>query len=122
MGLFKRVGERLNETPEQFQAQEIRLWCGEIPGVEQIAECRPRTRRRVAGIVESIKVIPRQDTSILEVHIFDGTDEITGVWYGRRKIPGIDLGERLILEGTVSTTDRKGLRIINPSYEIVPAL
>ncbi|MFN2610906.1 MAG: DNA-binding protein, partial [Actinomycetota bacterium] len=92
MGFFKRFGERLTESPEQFHAQQIRGWCGTIFGVDQIAECRPRTRRRVAGVVESIKVIPRSDTSTLEIEIYDGTDTIVGVWFGRRKIPGVDLG------------------------------
>lgn len=118
---MRRFGEKLAETPEQFHAQEIRGWCGEIPGVEQIAECRPRTKRRVAGVVESIKVIPRLETSTLEVEIYDGTDNIVGVWFGRRKIPGVDLGKRIILEGTIGTFGGTALKIINPSYEIVPA-
>lgn len=119
MGVFKRFGERLSETPEQLAAQETRAWCGEIQDVEQIAECRPRTRRRVAGVVESIKVIPRRDTSILEIQIYDGTDRIYGVWFGRRKILGIDLGKRIILEGTVSIVQGDRLRIINPGYELI---
>lgn len=120
MGVFKRFGERLSETPEQLQAQETRAWCAEIVGVEQIAECRARTRRRVAGVVESIKVIPRRVTTTLEIEIYDGTDHIVGVWYGRRKIPGIDLGKRLILEGTIAVVDGGDrLQIINPAYELI---
>lgn len=120
MGIFKRVGERLNETPEQLQAQEIRSWCGEVAGVEQIAVCRPRSRQRVAGVVESIKVIPRGGSSTLQVQIYDGTDQIVGIWYGRRKIPGVDLGRRLILEGTIGRFyGNDQLQIINPAYELV---
>lgn len=119
MGIFKKFGERLSETPEQLQAQEVRVWCSEIEAVDQIAVCRARSRRRVAGVVESIKVVPRQDTSILEVQIYDGTDRITGVWFGRRKIPGVDLGQRLILEGTVAIFHGDTLQIINPSYELL---
>ncbi len=115
MGIFKKVGERLSTSPEQYQAQEIRNWCGEIGDVEQIAVCRPRTRRRVAGVVESIKVIPRAHTTTLEVQIYDGTDHIVGVWFGRRKIPGVDLGKRLILEGTISTF--RGPRLLGTARE-----
>ncbi|HLF70293.1 MAG TPA: OB-fold nucleic acid binding domain-containing protein [Actinomycetota bacterium] len=117
--MFKRFGDRLAETPEQHHAQEIRLWCAELDAVEQIAECRPRTRRRVAGVVESIKVKPMEHTSVLEVQIFDGTDRIMGVWFGRQQIPGVDLGQRLILEGTMATFKGEMLQIINPAYEIV---
>lgn len=119
MGILKRVGEKLSTTPEQHQAQEIRNWCGEVIGVEQIAVCRPRTYRRVAGIVESIKVIPRTHTTTLEIQIFDGTDTIVGVWLGRRKIPGIDLGQRIILEGTIGIFKDTTLQIINPAYELI---
>jgi len=121
MGIFKRFGENLTATPEQLQAQQIRKWCNEISGIEQIAECRPRTHRRIAGVVESIKVIPRQNTMILEVQVYDGTDQIVGVWFGRRKIPGIDLGQRLVLEGTLTTFRGNTLQIINPAYELIAA-
>ncbi len=121
MSFISRFGQKLTETPEQLHAQETRAWCGEIAEVQQITECRARTRRRVAGVVQSIKVVPRINTSTLEVLIYDGTDQLVGIWYGRRRIPGIDLGRRVILEGTISTFNSDTLQIINPAYELIGA-
>lgn len=120
MGLLKKIGETLAETTDQLRAQEIRHFCGRIPGVEQIAVCRPRTWARVAGRVQSIRVNPRMDRAALEVQIYDGTDHLTGVWLGRRKIPGIDLARGLILEGTLTRHRDRGLQITNPAYELLP--
>ncbi|MGH2732035.1 MAG: OB-fold nucleic acid binding domain-containing protein [Actinomycetota bacterium] len=117
MGFLKRLG--LDE--DRLRAQEIRSWAAKVPGVDQIAVCRPRSRARVVGIVQSIKVIPQEDTTRLEVQIFDGTDEITGVWFGRRRIPGIDLGKGLVMEGTIGNSRKRILEILNPEYQLLPA-
>lgn len=122
--MLKNLRRQLLQTPEEEQAPKIREWCRQIPGVEQIADCRPRTRQKVAGVVESIKLTPQNNTCMLEVQIYDGTDEIVGVWYGRRKIPGVDLGRRIALEGTIADAgDSRDveLQIINPAYELLPA-
>jgi OB-fold nucleic acid binding protein len=120
MGLFKRLGERLAAPPEQLRAQEIRKWCDEINDVEQIGICRSRHRARVAGIVQSIKVVPRDSSCSLEVQIYDGTDEVVGIWFGRRRIPGIELGRGLILKGVLGHYGRGPLTLINPEYELLP--
>lgn len=110
----------LSETSDEIHAQQTRKWCQEVEGVEDVTNCNERTRRKVAGVVESIKLVPSQFSNTLEVTIFDGTDRITGVWLGRKSIPGIDLGTHLTLEGTVGRFDEGPLRIINPAYELLP--
>jgi hypothetical protein len=120
MGLLQKIGARLTADPDQIRDQEVRSFCTQLHDVAQIAEVRPRTRTRLVGIVQSIKVIPRGTTSILEIEIFDGTDSLLGVWYGRREIPGIALGRPVILEGTtMKTPDRSTLYMINPAYHLV---
>lgn len=120
MGLFKRLGERLSAPPEQLRAQEIRKWCDEIEDVEQIGVCRLRSKARVAGIVQSIKVVPADGSCALEVQVYDGTDEVVGRWFGRRRIPGIELGRGLIMQGTLARAGNGPLTIINPEYELLP--
>lgn len=109
----------LGDTPEQLHAQHTRQWCREVDGVEEVAECREGTRRRVVGEVESIKLVPSEHSNTLEITVYDGTDRIVGVWLGRRSIPGIDLGSHLVLEGTVGRFAPGPLRIINPAYELL---
>lgn len=112
---------KLNETSEQIHAQQTREWCHEIDGIQDVSDCHPRDRRKVAGVVESIKLVPSASSQTLEVTIYDGTDRIIGVWLGRRAIPGIDLGSRILLEGTVGAFKAGPLQIINPAYELLPA-
>ena len=66
-------------------------------------------------------VDPRTNPPTLRIEIYDGTDEITGVWYGRREIPGIGLGRPLVLEGTVRKGPDGAFEIMNPAYSLVPA-
>lgn len=120
MNIIRRLGERLSEHPEHLRAQETRSWCAQVSDVEQIAVCRPRTRVRIAGRVQSIKLVPRMNTSSLEVQIWDGTDEVTAIWLGRKKIPGIALGRGLVLEGTIGRYRGDVLSMINPAYELLP--
>lgn len=119
MGILERLGARLTQSPDQLRAQEIRRFCGDVSEVDQIAECRPRSRARVVGIVQSIKYVPGRDNSKLQVRIYDGTDEIIGVWFGRREIPGVRLGQPLVLSGTIVGSRSGGFEMMNPAYELV---
>lgn len=122
MGILKKLGQRLSEHPDHLRAQGIRTQCGRIDGVEQIAVIRPRTKARVVGVVQSIMVVPRGPGRYsLEVQIYDGTDEVTAVWLGRRRIAGIDLGSGLILNGTIGRFGDDRLKMINPAYQLLPA-
>jgi hypothetical protein len=116
MGIFQRI----SAPPDQLRAQEVRKSCRPIERVQQIAECRTRSRPRVAGVVQSITIDPRTQPPTLRVEIYDGTEEIVGVWYGRREIPGVALGHPLVLEGTVRRNIEGGFEIMNPAYELVP--
>jgi translation initiation factor 2B subunit (eIF-2B alpha/beta/delta family) len=120
MGLLGRLGKRLSESSDEIHAQTTREWCASIEGVESISSCGPRTRTRVVGVVESIKLVPTAFGHSLEVQIYDGTDRAVAVWLGTRSIPGIDLGSSLILEGVIGKYGASGLKVINPAYQLVP--
>ena len=92
---------------------------GRVPGCEPIGSCLPRRRRRVAGIVESIKLVPRPDTMRLEITISDGTGEISGVWFGHRRIGGLELGERVAFEGMIGSPGAGKLEILHPTYQLL---
>lgn len=113
--------QHLSESSEQIHAHQTRQWCREVDGVDEVAACTERARRRVAGVVESIRLLPADHSNTLEVTLFDGTDRIIAVWLGRRAIRGIDLGTHLVVEGTVGRFAPGPLRIINPAYELLPA-
>src|SRR6266702_4160232 len=97
----KGLGSKRNERGAPRGSEWAKSLVGGIPDCETINDCRPRQRGRVAGVVESIKLVPRPETTRLEITITDGTGEISGVWFGQHRIAGLDLGQRVFFEGMV---------------------
>jgi amino acid transporter len=87
-------------------------------GTIPIAEAQWRNRVRVAGRVKSVRVQPRAGTSNLECVLADDTGKILLVFQGRRRIPGIQPGARLVVEGMVGDWARRQA-ILNPDYELI---
>jgi hypothetical protein len=116
MGLFKRAFGRLSQDEGERRAAGIREWAAAQPGITLISEVRPRTVARIAGIVEGIRVRPREGVPAIEAVVTDGSGSVTAVWLGRRLLPGLHLGRKLILEGRLGG-DPRGLQLMNPRYE-----
>ena len=87
-------------------------------GTIPISDVTWRTRVRVAGRIRSLRVQTAKGTANLECEITDDTGILLLVFQGRPKIPGIEPGARLIVEGMVGSWQRK-LAILNPDYELV---
>ena len=77
-----------------------------------------RQRVRLAGRVRSVRVQPRAGTSNLECILSDDTGGLLLVFQGRPRIPGIEPGARLVVEGMIGAWGRR-LAILNPDYELV---
>jgi cytochrome c-type biogenesis protein CcmE len=119
MGLLepvRRFLHRMSESDEERLAEEIRAWASKVPGAVAISDARTRDRVRVAGVVKRITVHPEQGFESLEARVYDGTGEMSVVWMGRRSIPGLTLGTRLVVEGVVGEQP-SGRRIVNPVFE-----
>jgi RecG-like helicase len=113
---FRRFLSRMAESDEQRLAEEIRRWASQVPGTTRISDVPTRDRVRVAGVVKRITVRPIEGFESLEALLSDGTGEISVVWMGRRTIPGLTLGTRLVVEGVVGEL-RQGRRMVNPSFD-----
>ncbi len=87
-------------------------------GTVPISDVTWRTRVRVAGRIRSLRVQTAKGTANLECEITDDTGVLLLVFQGRPKIPGIEPGARLIVEGMVGSWQRR-LAILNPDYELV---
>ncbi|HEY6782152.1 MAG TPA: amino acid permease [Candidatus Dormibacteraeota bacterium] len=87
-------------------------------GTVPISDVAWRTRVRVAGRIRSLRVQTAKGTANLECEITDDTGVLLLVFQGRPKIPGIEPGARLIVEGMVGSWQRR-LAILNPDYELV---
>ncbi len=87
-------------------------------GTIPIGAAEWRKRVRVAGRVKSVRVQPRAGTSNLECVLADSSGKLLLVFQGRRRIPGIQPGARLVVEGMVGDWARRQA-ILNPDYELI---
>jgi hypothetical protein len=81
---------------------------------------QPRQRCRVAGVVQNIRIDPREGRGSIEATIIDGTGDLVAKWLGRQTLSGIRLGMGLVVEGIVGSGDQGELVILNPEYQLVP--
>jgi len=116
MGFVRRFFRRMAESDEDRLAGEIRAWCDAVPGTVRISEATPRHKVKLAGVVKRITVRPVEGYESLEALLTDGTGEVSVVWMGRRAIPGLTLGTKVVVEGVVGQ-QRAGLKMVNPTFE-----
>ena len=116
--LFRKLRDRLNESDEARLAAELRTWAAKVPGTTAIADGAVRERARFAGVVRRITVRPVHGFDALEVELYDGSGELSVLWLGRRTIPGLTLGSRLVVEGVLGL-DRDRRRVVNPTFEFL---
>ncbi|TMB90581.1 MAG: amino acid permease, partial [Chloroflexi bacterium] len=87
-------------------AEVDRLLARRATGTIPISDVTWRQRARVAGRIRSLRVQTAKGTANLECEITDDTGKLLLVFQGRPKIPGIDAGARLIVEGMVGSWRR----------------
>jgi RecG-like helicase len=116
---MKRFFKRLSQDQSDLRADSIRAWASSVEGATPIAAVEPRSVARVAGVVENVRVRPREGVPAFEATVDDGTGTVVAVWLGRRAIPGLSLGSRLILEGRVGGGSGR-MQMMNPSFEFAP--
>jgi RecG-like helicase len=103
-------------TPEPVDGEPVPA--AESAGLSPIGEVRWRQPVRVAGQVRSVRVQPRANVPTLECTVVDASGGITVVFLGRRSVPGIRLGSRMILEGRAGAHHGK-LALLNPEYTLL---
>jgi amino acid transporter len=109
---------RLLAGRESLHAEELQAQVTEAHA-KPIADCADRERTVVTGALRAVTVRPRGQSMTMEADLWDGSGSVTLVWLGRRGIPGIEPGRRLIARGRIAT--HHGTRTIyNPMYELQP--
>ena len=88
------------------------------PPLAPINQATWRHRIRASGTVRALQVQETESGSSLGCEIGDEAGSILLVFPGRRRIPGIELGARVLIEGMVGLW-RRQLAILNPYYELV---
>lgn len=116
-GLLGKV-RKLFSSEEELEAEELQEHTEQL-GATPVKECADRRRAMVAGTVRTVTLQPRAGSPALEAELYDGSDTLTLVWLGRRKIEGIEPGRRLRVQGLVSKSPDGGRVMYNPKYELI---
>lgn len=106
-------------SQDEIEADEERADAVRLAGCTPVGTASERTRVKLAGVLRSVVLRPREGVPALEAELYDGSGTVDLVWLGRREIAGVEPGRRLKVEGMVCT--REGRRsMFNPRYELRP--
>lgn len=86
-------------------------------GCTSILEAPDREYVRLQGSLRTVTLRPRGGVPALEAELYDGTDTLTLIWLGRRRITGISPGRSLQVEGRIGVQDKTRV-MFNPRYEL----
>ncbi len=89
-----------------------------VPGAVPIGSVTYRTKATVAGRVKLVRVQSWDSVPAFAARIEDSTGGIVLVFAGRRAVPGITPGRRLLVEGMVGEVGGH-LAMLNPKYEFL---
>jgi len=112
---------RLMRTQAEMEADELQQQVDHAvdTDVTAINSCTPGQSVTVTGMVRSVTIRPRSNVPALEIELYDGSGSLSVVWLGRRRIPGIDAGRRMVVHGRL-TCNTESPTIYNPRYELRP--
>ncbi len=71
------------------------------------------------GALTRVGLRPLGTAEALEAVLDDGTDAVTLVWLGQRRIAGIEAGRRLTVHGRIGRRGHERI-VYNPRYELHP--
>jgi hypothetical protein len=112
--------EKLARPPEEIRAENLRAWASSISGAKPIGQVQQRERTKVAGVIQNIRIDPREGSGSIEATLIDGSGELIAKWLGRHSMSGIQLGMGVIVEGAIGIGTDKSPMILNPEYTLVP--
>ena len=88
------------------------------PGVTPIGSLHSPGRATVEGRVRVVEVRSVERNSVLAAEISDSTGDLTALFYGRSRIPGLMCGSRVRFRGPVGI--KEGVPVMtNPAYELI---
>ncbi|MCW2829668.1 MAG: DNA-binding protein [Aeromicrobium sp.] len=114
MGRISRTLDRLSSANQE--AGELKSEAAKA-GCQLIASQSDRAIVTIHGTLRSVTLRPVDGVTALEAELYDGSDSVTLIWLGRRRIEGVSAGRSLKAFGRIGMrgTDRV---IYNPRYEL----
>jgi hypothetical protein len=118
-GVFRRVLRKLTSDVETLDADDLSE-DAQRSGAQPASECVLGQEVTVFGRLRSVEFGPQDADASLEAELFDGTEGVTLIWLGRRRIPGIEPGRTMRVRGRMAVRDGRKV-LYNPYYEICQA-
>jgi hypothetical protein len=87
-------------------------------GVDPIGTLTKPGRVTVEGRVRTVEIRPVERNTVLACEISDSTGELTALFYGRSRIPGVGCGSRIRFRGSVGFRAGRPF-MVNPTYELL---
>jgi hypothetical protein len=115
-GFWRRFVRRLTLDVSELDADDLSQRV-EQSGARRASECACGEAVTVLGRLRSVELSPREAVATLEAELFDGTEGVTLVWLGRRRIPGIEPGRTIRASGRLAVRDGRKV-LYNPYYEL----
>ena len=113
----RRLTRRLTEDPEQRDVEELTDVAAGT-GAQRAIDCQRGQEVTMVGTLRSVDMNAKGCAGGVRAELFDGTDTVTLVWLGQRRIPGIESGRALRVRGRLGTLENGAKAIYNPHYEI----
>ena len=88
------------------------------PDVTPIGSLHQPGRATVEGRVRVVEIRSVERNSVLACEIADSTGDLTALFYGRSRIPGLMCGSRVRLRGPVGIKHGAPV-MVNPAYELI---
>jgi hypothetical protein len=88
------------------------------PGVAPIGSLHQPGKATVEGRVRVVEIRSVERNSVLACEISDSTGDLTALFYGRSRIPGLMCGSRVRLRGPVGIKHGAPV-MVNPAYELI---
>ncbi len=114
---LKKFLDKLTKPVHELDRAALVEWSEESRAVP-IDQIKMREPVFIAGEISSVRLVPRAHSAALEVTVKDGRGSVTAVFLGRRTIPGLNTGRRLMLEG-VPFRQNARVVLMNPLYRII---
>src|ERR1700739_938744 len=116
-GYLRRLTRRLTEDPEQRDSEELSDEVAST-GAQRAIDCERGQEVTMVGTLRSVECNGKGSAGGVRAELFDGSDTVTVVWCGQRRIPGIASGRTLRVHGRMGKLENGTKAIYNPRYEI----
>jgi hypothetical protein len=113
----RRRWSRATSSTQDLASDELRDAVG-AAGAVLVSDARCGDVVALIGVLSSVTTHPPGSAHGMDAELFDGSGRVRLVWLGRTRIPGIEPGRRIRVEGRL-VNGRLLPRLYNPRYTLL---